>query len=187
MTLKYDALGPNAQLLLSYWKSVCDGDKVPMWTDIKIGAIASLASRIVVYDIMGKSGARIRYAGEEIALRMQDEITGGMTENFGNVDEQMRVAEISRGVLMTPCACVSSFYYRGSPVEPIKLGHNFTLPVLNKDGEPRLLLMTDDWIETVEEASGIAETKVDGHKKVGYVTMCDEYAFVDVGFGLPED
>lgn|GEM_PF-4274433 len=187
MTLQYDALGPNAQLLLNYWKSVCKGNQLPSWTDIKIGAIASIASRIVVYDIMGKSGARIRYAGEEIALRMQGEITGGVTTNFGKMDEQIRVAEISRGVIMTPCACVSSFYYRGSPVEPVKLGYNFTMPVLNKDGDPRLLLMTDDWVEIVEDESSIPEAKNDGQKKVGYITMCDEYAFVDVGFGLPEE
>lgn len=186
MTLQYDALGTNAQLLLNYWKSVCDGYQLPSWTDIKIGAVASIASRIVVYDIMGKSGARIRYAGDEIALRMQGEITGGDTTNFGKMEEQIRVAEISRGVIMTPCACVSSFYYRGSAAQPVKLGYNFTMPILNKEGDPRLLIMTDDWIETVEDESNISEARVDGHKNVGYITMCDEYAFVDVGFGLPE-
>lgn len=185
MQIKPEHIGKNGHLLLKYWESLCTPTSIPSWDDMKISALAPIASRVVVFEITEKSGAQIIFSGNEIDLRLKREVMGNNTKSFGTMDEQLKVMEISRGNLMTPCASISDYFYRGSPNDPVKRGINFVLPLLNTEGLPRLLILTDDWSdETVEES--VVEAIENGSKKVGYVSMINDYIFYDVGFGVPQ-
>ena len=184
MEVNEQNIGPNGRLLMEYWKSLATGESIPSWDDIKISGIAPIASRVVVFEIFESGGAKIVFSGNEIDLRLKREVMGGNTQTFGTPDEQLKVLNLSRGALLTPCGTISDFLYRSSPVEPIKRGVNLVLPLLNAEGDPRILILTDDWLEDDIEDSVTADIEGE-QKKSGYITMIDDLHYIDLGFGLP--
>lgn len=172
-------ISPEMLVFLQWWHQARNGNDIPIRADLRIDRIAKLISRLLMIDVLSPDEMIIRLTGTNIDAQAGINSTG--TNILDITPPEYRDQRSHRLWQMASRPCPGIFFYRND-LEWVDgtVSVGLTLPVRSgADATGRQFISYFDnyrpSIDRNEPGSPVTQN------------MPDRFAYVDVGFGVPED
>ncbi|MEQ9145722.1 MAG: PAS domain-containing protein [Parvibaculaceae bacterium] len=167
-------------LVLAYWKSLCSPNAIPSSEDFDLIRVPEALPDITYWEMMPDDDVICRMAGTQVIARMQHDITGARLSCV--MPEAMRptVLRDLKTILTHPCALWFQHQNRHATGKVVRI-EALMLPLAGgRKAHPKFIAV-NHMLETLRYDADVSNTAVE----LGQTT--DGHAFIDVGWGVPEE